>query len=53
LFEAANEPKSLWTVEGATHIDIVDVAGPLYRARLQAFYESVVPLAGGGAATVA
>jgi hypothetical protein len=47
LFEAANEPKSLWTVEGATHIDIVDVAGPLYRARLQAFYES------GGAATVA
>jgi len=42
LFAAANEPKSFWTVEGATHIDIVQVAGPLYRARLQAFYESIL-----------
>ena len=42
LFEAANEPKSFWTVEGATHVDIVEVAGPLYRARLQAFYESTL-----------
>jgi fermentation-respiration switch protein FrsA (DUF1100 family) len=41
LFAAANEPKSFWTVEGATHIDIVPVAGALYRARLQAFYESI------------
>ncbi|HXM45029.1 MAG TPA: alpha/beta hydrolase [Bryobacteraceae bacterium] len=46
LFEAANEPKSLWTVAGATHIDIVQVAGPLYRARLQSFYESLVPRPG-------
>jgi fermentation-respiration switch protein FrsA (DUF1100 family) len=53
LFEAANEPKSLWTVEGATHVDIVDVGGPLYRARLRAFYESVVPQPDGGAATLA
>jgi fermentation-respiration switch protein FrsA (DUF1100 family) len=53
LFEAANEPKSLWTVEGATHIDIVQVAGPLYRARLHAFYESVLgpPGASAGAST--
>jgi uncharacterized protein len=42
LFEAANEPKSLWTVEGATHVDIVEVAGPQYRARLQSFYESTL-----------
>jgi len=42
LFEAANEPKSFWTVEGAGHIDIVQVAGPLYRARLQAFYAGLI-----------
>lgn len=41
LFDAAHEPKSLWTVEGATHTDIVAVAGPLYRARLRTFYESI------------
>ncbi|MGA2739793.1 MAG: alpha/beta hydrolase [Bryobacteraceae bacterium] len=49
LFDAANEPKSFWTVEGATHIDIVEVAGPLYRARLQEFYESVLVRPGAGA----
>jgi uncharacterized protein len=41
VFEAANEPKSFWTVEGATHTDLVEVAGPSYRARLEAFYRSV------------
>jgi fermentation-respiration switch protein FrsA (DUF1100 family) len=41
LFEAANEPKSFWAVEGARHKTIVQVAGPRYRARLQAFYESL------------
>jgi len=41
VFEAAREPKSFWKVEGATHVDIVDVAGPLYRARLRAFYEGI------------
>lgn len=41
LFEAANQPKSFWTVEGARHQNIVEVAGPLYRERLQAFYESI------------
>jgi fermentation-respiration switch protein FrsA (DUF1100 family) len=53
LFEAANEPKSLWTVEGATHVDIVQAAGPLYRARLQAFYEGILsrPAAGAGTLT--
>ena len=43
IFEAANEPKSFWTVEGATHVDLVEVAGPLYRVRLKAFYESALP----------
>jgi uncharacterized protein len=41
LFEAANEPKSFWTVQGATHIDIVQVAGPRYRARLREFYDLI------------
>jgi fermentation-respiration switch protein FrsA (DUF1100 family) len=53
LFAAANQPKSFWTVQGATHIDIVQVAGPLYRARLQAFYESILPPPGAGTATLA
>jgi hypothetical protein len=51
VFEAANEPKSFWTVEGATHVDIVEVAGPLYRARLQAFYESILSRPGASAGT--
>ncbi len=42
LFDAANEPKSFWAVEGADHIDILQVAGPLYRARLQAFYSGLI-----------
>jgi uncharacterized protein len=41
LFEVANQPKSFWTVEGATHVDIVEAAGPLYRARLREFFESL------------
>jgi fermentation-respiration switch protein FrsA (DUF1100 family)/uncharacterized protein YciI len=52
LFDAANEPKSFWTVEGANHSDIVAVAGPLYRERLRAFYESVLARAGTGAGTL-
>jgi len=43
LFAAAREPKSFWTVEGARHLNIVSVAGPRYRERLRAFYESVLP----------
>jgi uncharacterized protein len=41
LFEAANPPKSFWTIPGARHKTIVQTAGPLYRARLQQFYESL------------
>ena len=52
LFEAANEPKSFWTVEGATHVDLVQVAGPLYRGRLQAFYESILSRPGASTGTL-
>lgn len=41
LFEAANEPKQFWTVEGARHQNIVEVAGTRYRERLQGFYEDI------------
>ena len=52
LFDAANEPKSFWTVEGANHSDIISVAGPRYRARLREFYESILPRSGAGAGTL-
>jgi uncharacterized protein len=38
LFAAAPEPKSLWTVPGAGHNDILETAGPAYRERLKSFY---------------
>ncbi len=41
LYLAANEPKTFWTIEGAGHQNLVDKAGPLYPARLRAFYESL------------
>jgi fermentation-respiration switch protein FrsA (DUF1100 family) len=41
LFAAAREPKSFWTVAGADHNDILDVAGPEYGRRLAAFYDSL------------
>jgi uncharacterized protein len=42
VFDAANEPKSFWTVAGASHKTIVETAGPLYRVRLRAFYSSTL-----------
>src|SRR5260370_37403833 len=41
LFAAAPDPKSFWIVEGAGHNDILETAGPRYRERLEAFYESL------------
>ena len=41
LFEAAPQPKSFWTVPGAGHNDLVETAGPQYRERLRAFYQSL------------
>ena len=38
VFEAANEPKEFWTLEGAGHNDIVPVAGRRYIEKLSAFY---------------
>jgi fermentation-respiration switch protein FrsA (DUF1100 family) len=41
LFAAAPEPKSFWTVEGAGHNNLLEVAGYRYRERLAAFYGSL------------
>jgi hypothetical protein len=41
VFKAANEPKVFWTVEGAHHSDIVQVAGEQYTSRLKQFFESL------------
>jgi fermentation-respiration switch protein FrsA (DUF1100 family) len=52
VFEAANKPKSFWTIEEASHLDLVEKAGPLYRARLREFYQSILARAGAGAGTL-
>jgi hypothetical protein len=41
LFEAANEPKRFWAVEGAGHNDIVEAAGPAYAKQLSEFHGSL------------
>jgi len=41
VFAAGNQPKSFFSVPGATHRTIVDSAGPRYRAELRAFYEAL------------
>ena len=37
LFGAAREPKELWLVRGAAHVDLLEFAGAAYRERLLAF----------------
>jgi fermentation-respiration switch protein FrsA (DUF1100 family) len=41
LFDAAPEPKSFWTIPGAGHNNLVDVAGDRYREKLAEFYASL------------
>ncbi|HTR36399.1 MAG TPA: alpha/beta hydrolase [Bryobacteraceae bacterium] len=42
LYAAAQAPKSFWVIPGAGHNDILETAGPNYRARLNAFYASLL-----------
>jgi fermentation-respiration switch protein FrsA (DUF1100 family) len=39
LFAAAREPKELWLVEGAAHVDLLRFDSPSYRARVSDFLE--------------
>jgi fermentation-respiration switch protein FrsA (DUF1100 family) len=41
LYEAAPGPKTLWTVPGGDHNDLLGVAGPEYRDRLRRIYASL------------
>jgi uncharacterized protein len=41
LYEAAPGPKTLWTVPGGDHNDLLAVAGPEYRDRLRRFYATL------------
>ena len=41
LYEAAPEPKTLWTVRGAGHNDLVFAAGPAYAEHLGKFYATL------------
>ena len=41
LYAAAPEPKSFWTIAGAGHNDLLEVAGDQYREHLVVFYASL------------
>lgn len=41
LFNQANEPKQLWLVPGADHVDVAVVAGLEYQQKIQEFVEQV------------
>ena len=41
LYDAAPEPKSFWTIDGAGHNNLLDVAGDRYREHLAAFYAAL------------
>jgi uncharacterized protein len=38
LFAAAREPKDLWMIPGAAHVDFLEFAGDAYRHRILAFF---------------
>jgi fermentation-respiration switch protein FrsA (DUF1100 family) len=41
LFRAANEPKSFWTIAGATHNDLHILGRAEFPTRLREFYRSL------------
>ena len=43
LYAASPEPKSFWTIAGAHHNDLLEVAGDRYREHLSVFYASLHP----------
>jgi len=46
LFVAAAEPKNLWMVPGAAHVDLYAFAGPEYEQRVGAFLRNALQRAG-------
>jgi fermentation-respiration switch protein FrsA (DUF1100 family) len=47
LFAAAREPKELWLIQDAAHVDYLQVAGDAYRSRILAFLKSAFARAAG------
>jgi uncharacterized protein len=43
LYEAANDPKELWLIPGATHSNVAEVAGESYGKRIVEFFEKWLP----------
>jgi alpha-beta hydrolase superfamily lysophospholipase len=39
LFDAASQPKELWLIPGAAHVDYLEFAGDDYRRRISTFFE--------------
>ena len=39
IYEVAHEPKELWLVEGAKHVDLFDYAGAEYKRKIISFLE--------------
>jgi fermentation-respiration switch protein FrsA (DUF1100 family) len=39
LFAAAREPRELWLIQGAAHVDFLEFAGDVYRLRILAFFD--------------
>jgi len=46
LFEAAPEPKELWVVQGATHVDLYRFAGKEYENHVLPFFQRYLPVNG-------
>jgi uncharacterized protein len=47
LYDHAREPKSLWLVPGARHVDLDRFAGEKYQQRILSFFEQYVAKSGG------
>jgi len=46
LFEAAPEPKELWVVQGAAHVDLYRFAGKEYENHVLLFFQRYLPVNG-------
>jgi len=42
LFDAASQPKELWLIPGAAHVDYLEFAGEDYRRRISTFFERLL-----------
>jgi uncharacterized protein len=48
VYEAANEPKELWLIQGARHNDIIEVGGEEYKRKVVEFFDRTIGTASAG-----